>query len=94
MIIPLDGAKLNDFFVLEHFSKALTFYFVKIVRNSRKLAKRTKTPATVGFQAIVYLDKTLTKLQKNGSLFLLNLLCQTYYRIFLFDDHEFFVFIM
>ena len=34
MIMPLDGAELNDFFVLEHFSKALTFYFVKIVRNS------------------------------------------------------------
>ena len=62
MIMPLDGAELNDFFVLEHFSKTLTFYFVKIVRNSRNLAKRTKTPASVRFPKIVSFDKTLTNL--------------------------------
>ena len=49
-ILPLDGATLNNYFVLKQFSTIPTFYLAKIVRNGRKLAKMTKTPATVSFK--------------------------------------------
>ena len=54
-ILPLDGDTLNNYFVLIQFSTIPTFYFAKIVRNSRKLAKMTKTPASVMFQKLLIL---------------------------------------